>query len=392
MGMEDENQRADQLRRAFSQAFGVWPDVVVRAPGRVNLIGEHTDYNEGFVLPVAIDRAIYIAARARADRQVRLVALDMGQRTEFALDAIARDETALWSNYVRGVALFLQQAGYALRGLDGVIQGDVPIGAGLSSSAALEMAAALAFQTTSGLALDRVQLALIGRRAENEFVGVQTGIMDQFISALGRRDHALWLDCRSLDYRLVPLPADVRLVVADSGVRRGLVASAYNQRRAECEEGVRRLAERLSGIRALRDVSVAAFETHKDVLPEPVRQRVQHVVYENQRVLDAVAALERGDVAAMGRLMDASHTSLRDLYQVSGPELDALVEIARSVPGCLGARLTGAGFGGCTVNLVNQHAVPAVVAAIERDYPARTGRTPRVVICRAVEGAGQIAG
>jgi galactokinase len=391
MGMEGESQRAGQLRRAFSQAFGASPQVLVRAPGRVNLIGEHTDYNEGFVLPVAIDRAIYIAARARADRRVRLVALDMGQRTEFTLDAIVRDETAPWSNYVRGVALFLEQAGYALRGLDGVIRGDVPRGAGLSSSAALEMAAALAFQVTSGLALDRVQMALVGRRAENEFVGVQTGIMDQFVSALGRRDHALWIDCRSLEYRLVPLPADVRIVVADSGVRRGLVASAYNQRRAECEEGVRRLAERLPGIRALRDVSVAAFEAHKDVLPQPVRRRVQHVVYENRRVLDAVAALEHGDLAAMGRLMDASHASLRDLYQVSGPELDALVEIARSVPGCLGARLTGAGFGGCTVNLVEQHAVPAVVAAIERDYPARTGRTPRVYICRAVDGAGQVA-
>lgn len=391
MGTEGESQWADQLRRAFSEAFGVAPDVIVRAPGRVNLIGEHTDYNEGFVLPVAIDRAIYIAARARADRQVRLVALDMGQRAEFTLDAIVRDEAALWSNYVRGVALFLQEAGYALRGLDGVIQGDVPRGAGLSSSAALEMAAAMAFQATSGLALERVQMALIGRRAENEFVGVQTGIMDQFISALGRRDHALWIDCRSLDYRLVPLPADVRIVVADSGVRRGLVASAYNQRRAECEEGLRRLAERLPGIRALRDVSVEAFEAHQDILPEPVRRRVQHVVYENQRVLDAVAALERGDLAAMGRLMDASHTSLRDLYEVSGPELDALVEIARSVPGCLGARLTGAGFGGCTVNLVEQHAVSAVAAAIERDYPARTGRTPRVYICRAVDGAGPVA-
>ena len=391
MDVEGESQWADQLRRAFSEAFGLLPDVVVRAPGRVNLIGEHTDYNEGFVLPVAIDRAIYIAARARADRQVRLVALDMGQRAEFTLDAIVRDEAALWSNYVRGVALFLQEAGYALRGLDGVIQGDVPRGAGLSSSAALEMAAAMAFVATSGLALDRVQMALIGRRAENEFVGVQTGIMDQFISALGRRDHALWIDCRSLDYRLVPLPADVRIVVADSGVRRGLVASAYNQRRAECEEGLRRLAKHLPGIRALRDVSVAAFEAYKAVLPEPVRRRVQHVVYENQRVLDAVTALERGDLAALGRLMDASHASLRDLYEVSGPELDALVEIARSVPGCLGARLTGAGFGGCTVNLVEQHAVPAVVAAIERDYPARTGRTPRVYICRAVDGAGQVA-
>lgn len=390
--MGDESQQTSQLRQAFSAAFDGSPDAVVHAPGRVNLIGDHTDYNDGFVLPVAIDRAVYIAARARKDRTVRLVALDVNQRTEFSLDRITRDRAATWSNYVRGVALFLQQAGYTLRGLDAVIHGDVPRGAGLSSSAALEMAAALAFAVTSGLALDRVQMALIGRRAENEFVGVQTGIMDQYISSLGQRDHALLIDCRSLDYRLVPLPATVHILVADSGVRRGLVASAYNRRRAECEEGVRRLAGRLPGIRALRDVSVEVFEAHKDMLPQPIRQRCQHVIYENQRVLDAVAALERGDLVTMGRLMDASHASLRDLYQVSGPELDALVEIARRVPGCLGARLTGAGFGGCTVNLVEEGAIAAVVAALERDYPAQTGRIPRVYVCRAVEGATADAG
>lgn len=387
--MGDDSQQTSELRQAFFDAFGMPPDAVVRAPGRVNLIGEHTDYNDGFVLPVAIDRAIYMATRARNDRMVRLAALDVNQRTEFSLDQIVRDEAATWSNYVRGVALSLQEAGYVLRGLDAAIHGDVPRGAGLSSSAALEMAAAMAFQVTSGLTLDRVQMALVGRRAENEFVGVQSGIMDQYISSLGRRDHALLIDCRSLEYYLVPLPAGVRIVVADSGVRRGLVASAYNQRRAECEEGARLLAERLPGIRALRDVSVEAFEAHRDALPEPVRQRCQHIVYENQRVLDAVAALERGDLVTMGQLMDASHASLRDLYEVSGPELDALVEIARRVPGCLGARLTGAGFGGCTVNLVEESAVAAVVAAIERDYPARTGRTPQVYVCRAVDGASR---
>jgi galactokinase len=201
------------------------------------------------------------------------------------------------------------------------------------------------------------------------------------------------IDCRSLEYRLVPLPASVRIVVADSGVRRGLVASAYNERRAQCQEGVRLLAERLPhrpDVRALRDVSVADFEAHKHVLPEPVRKRCQHVVYEDERVMHAIAALERGDLATMGQLMNASHTSLRDLYEVSGPELDALVEIARGVPGCLGARLTGAGFGGCTVNWVEEYAVAEVVAAIERDYPARTGRTPRVYICRAMDGAAVV--
>jgi galactokinase len=374
------------MKEAFADDFGGEPDIVVRAPGRVNLIGEHTDYNDGFVLPVAIDRAVYIAARARAVRTVRLVALDIDQRTAFSLNDIVPDETMTWSNYVRGVALFLQEAGYTLRGMDALIHGDVPRGAGLSSSAALEMAAAAAFAATSGLDLDRVQMALIGRRAENEFVGVQSGIMDQYISALGRRDHALLIDCRSLEYRLVPLPTGVRILVADSGVRRGLVASAYNERRAQCEEGVRLLAERLRGIRALRDVSVEAFEAHKASLPQPVRARCQHVVFENERVLHAVTALERGDLATMGQLMDASHASLRDLYEVSGPELDALVEIARGVTGCLGARLTGAGFGGCTVNLVEEHAVPAVVAAVERDYPARSGHTPRVYVCRAVDG------
>jgi len=380
----------NDLRQAFFEAFGGAPDILVRAPGRVNLIGEHTDYNDGFVLPVAIDREVRIAARARDDCLVRLVALDFGQRTEFALAKIERDEAAPWSNYLRGVAFYLQAAGFALRGLDAVIQGNVPIGAGLSSSAALEMAAALTFQLTSGLELDRLRLALIGRQAENEFVGLRSGIMDQFISALGKRDHALLIDCRSLEHRLVPLPQGVRILVADSGVRRGLVTSAYNQRRAECEEGVRRLAEHLPAIRALRDVSVADLEAHQQALPEPVRRRCQHIVYENQRVLDAVTALERGDVEMMGRLMDASHASLRDLYEVSGPELDALVDIARSTPGCLGARLTGAGFGGCTVNLVEEAAVTGVVAAIEREYPARTGRTAHVYVCRAVDGATPI--
>ncbi len=388
--MTSKLRSGNDLRQAFSEAFGSAPDILVRAPGRVNLIGEHTDYNDGFVLPVAIDREVRMAARARNDRLVRLVALDFGQRTGFALDKIERDEAAPWSNYLRGVAFYLQAAGFALRGLDAVIQGNVPIGAGLSSSAALEMAAALTFQLASGLELDRLRLALIGRQAENEFVGLRSGIMDQFISALGKRDHALLIDCRSLEHRLVPLPQGVRILVADSGVRRGLVTSAYNQRRAECEEGVRRLAEYLPGIRALRDVSLADLEAHQQALPEPVRRRCQHIVYENQRVLDAVAALERGDVAMMGRLMDASHASLRDLYEVSGPELDTLVDIARSTPGCLGARLTGAGFGGCTVNLVEEAAVTSVAAAIEREYPARTGRTPHLYICSAVDGATPI--
>lgn len=365
----------------FARHFGGEPQFVARAPGRVNLIGEHTDYNDGFVLPMAIDREVRIAARPRDDGIVRLCAEAFDAWAAFALDAIPPAQGD-WRDYVAGVVLYLQRAGYPVRGMDALISGDVPIGAGLSSSAALEVATATACEAVGGFRLDPVAKAQMCQRVENEFVGVRCGIMDPFIATLGREGHALLIDCRSLEHRPVPIPADAVVVIADSRVRRELADSAYNERRAQCEEAARRL-----GVPALRDVTPALLERHRAALPSPVAQRAQHVVEENQRVLDAVAALERGDLEAFGQLMDASHASLRDLYEVSSPELDALVGIARAVPGCYGSRLTGAGFGGCTVSLVNREAVQAVRRAIEEEYPRRTGLQPQVYVTRAAAGA-----
>jgi len=375
---------------AFRQTFGGEPEGVVRAPGRVNLIGEHTDYNEGFVLPMAIDRAVVIAARRRHDRRVLLRALDFGAASAFDLPAIAPDPAQPWSNYVRGVAFVLQRRGLDLPGLEAVIAGDVPIGAGLSSSAAIEVASAMTWRAIGGFALDGVTLALLCQQAENEFVGMRCGIMDQFIATLGRAGHALLIDCRNLAQRPVPLPAGVRIVVCDSRKRRGLVESAYNQRRQECEEAVRRLQAVLPGVRALRDVRPEELRQHQDLLPPIVLRRARHVVEENARVLASVAALEAGDLATFGRLLNESHASLRDLYQVSCVELDALVEVAQAQSGCLGSRLTGAGFGGCTVSLVRTAAVADFAAAVARGYTARTGLTPEVYVCQAADGAGEV--
>ena len=370
---------------AFAQRFGARPHFVARAPGRVNLIGEHTDYNDGFVLPMAIDREILIAARPQPKRTVHLYARSFDEEATFTLDAITPPREATWSAYIAGVALYLQREGYLLPGLKAVISGNVPIGAGLSSSAALEVAAATAFEAAGGFAMDPVTKALLCQRVENEFVGVRCGIMDQFIATLGREGHALLIDCRSLEYRPVPIPPGVAILIADSGVRRGLVESAYNERRAQCEEAARRL-----GVPALRDVSPAELSARSSELPPLVARRARHVVEENQRVLDAVVALERGDLETFGQLMDASHASLRDLYEASSPELDALVAIARAVPGCYGSRLTGAGFGGCTVSLVAQETVDAVRQAIEEEYPRRTGQEPRIYVTHAAAGTGVI--
>ncbi len=378
-------QRNRTLLDAFQTQFAAAPAAWVRAPGRVNLIGEHTDYNDGFVLPMAIAHDVRLALAPRRDRAVRIFSLNFQQRDRFSLDALQPAAAAPWSNYLRGVAWALQDAGFHLAGFDAVLEGDVPVGSGLSSSAATELAAVAAFRVASGLTLDGVQAAQIGQRAENEFVGVKCGIMDQFISSLGQRNHALLIDCRSLDYQPVPLPPGVQFIIADSTVRRGLVDSAYNERRAQCEEGAR-----LLGVRALRDVNPDQFQRQAPSLPLLVAQRCQHVIEENARVLQSVAALRRGDVAAFGRYMDASHASLRDLYAVSHPALDALVEIAHTAPGCLGARLTGAGFGGCIVSLAASEAVPAVVEALLCEAPRRLGLTPHIYLSDAAPGAGVI--
>ena len=419
--------RIVDIRRKFEEIFGCQPATVVRAPGRVNLIGEHTDYNDGYVLPVAIDRSILMAAAPRPDRQVVLHALDFEQRAEFSLNDIQHDARYPWSNYQRGVAFFLQERGFELAGMNAAISGDIPVGSGLSSSAAVEVAAAYAWQALSGFPLSRVELALLCQQAENEFVGMKCGIMDQFISALGRRDHALLIDCRTLEHEAVNLPwrsrrtrsapaeretsfatpeenlsaiklgtgegsprSSATIVVCDTMKRRGLVDSEYNARRRECEEGVRLLQKHLPRIKALRDVSPAQFERYQGDLPEVVRRRCRHVVYENERVLQSVRALKRGDLATFGRLMNESHVSLRDDYQVSCRELNVMVEAAWQVEGVYGSRLTGAGFGGCTVSLVAGEAVERFRAHVAAEYQAATGVEPQIYVCAVEDGVGQI--
>lgn len=382
----------DRLSEGFAARFGTAPVAVVRAPGRVNLIGEHTDYNEGFVLPLAIDREVLIAARPRDDGVVRLVALDQGgEECAFSLDAFAPDPARNWSNYVRGVAFLLRQRGLALTGMDAVIAGDVPIGSGLSSSAALLVAAAVTFQVLSRFPFDRADLARLTQKAENEFCGVKSGIMDQFISALAQAGQALLIDCRDLSYRHVPLPRESALVVADTRTSRALAGSAYNTRRAECEAATHALAVELNRpVHSLRDVTSGELARVEARLPSVLAKRARHVVEENARVLAAVEAAARDDLEALGQRMNESHASLRDLYEVSSPELDTMVDLARAQPGVLGARLTGAGFGGCTVNLVRAEVAPAMAPALAQAYQARTGVMPQVYLVRASAGASLV--
>jgi galactokinase len=382
---ETEDTPHRRVVQDFARHFGAAPPLVVRAPGRVNLIGEHTDYNDGFVLPLAIDRAIWIALRPRPDRTVLAHSLDFGGAAEFALDTIGRVDRD-WPEYLKGVAWALQEAGHRLTGWEGVIAGDVPRGAGLSSSAALEMAVARAFAAVSALRWDAATMARLGQRAENAWVGVRCGIMDQMISAAGRQGHALLIDCRSLTFDPVPLPADTAVVVLDTATRRGLVDSAYNERRGQCEA-----AARAFGVAALRDVTPERFAAEPSRLDEPTRRRARHVVTEIARTLQAADAMRRGDAARLGVLMDASHASLRDDFKVSSAELDAMVTCGRSHSGCLGIRMTGAGFGGCAVALVRAGHAPDFAAAVGRCYHDAAGRTASIYICTATDGAAVVS-
>jgi len=413
--------RLRTLLDAFSARFPFDPavhpsdeTVLVRSPGRVNLIGEHTDYNDGFVMPLAIDREILIVGRRRRDDGVRLYSLDMDGEAAFRLADVASpadrperrssqagqngraagigpSQVEGWGRYAAGVAWALREEGFDAGGFDAALVSSIPAGAGLSSSAALEVGVAVLLKELFGLALDPTRIAVLCRRAENEYVGVQCGIMDQFAVALGQQGHALLLDCRTLEYRPVPLPTQhVRLVVADTGVRRALASSEYNLRRRQCEEGVALLGRHLPGIRALRDVAPHEFVRLRDDLPAVIARQCGHVIYEDTRVLAAADALSEDNFTACGRLMNASHASLRDEYEVSCPELDVMVEIASTVPGVYGARMTGAGFGGCVVSLVRSDAVQALAAAIEAQYPERTGKTPAVHVVAPTEGASRL--
>jgi galactokinase len=377
----------DLLTVRFREMFGT--DLrIFRAPGRVNLIGEHTDYNDGFVMPAAIGFYTWIAAAKREDRVLEAYSDRFDEKITFSLDALDGPPRKHWSDFIRGVAAALQGAGHKLWGASLVIHGEVPLGAGLSSSASLEMATALALTVLSGITVPRLELAKLCQAAEHEYVGTRCGIMDQFIAAFGVSGNALMLDCRSLEYQLIRVPPDLRLAVCNSMVRHEHASSGeYNLRRADCEAGVKLLAEHLPGIRALRDVGIADLEKYKHALPETIYRRCRHVVTENQRVLEAAKALQSGDAGEVGRLMYASHASLRDDYEVSCKELDLLVELAAATPGVCGARMTGGGFGGCTVNLVRGQCAAAFEAQMARTYQEATGIAPDIYICEPAQGA-----
>jgi galactokinase len=363
------------MRELYGQVFGEDPSAatVARAPGRVNLIGEHTDYNEGFVMPVPIDRYVWVAANQRDGNTVNLHAADYGENASFKLDDVRFDRDHPWANYVIGVADVLMGKGHSIGGANMVIGGDVPIGAGLSSSAAMEVATIRVLDDLFDLGIDPLEMAYIGKSAENDFVGVQSGIMDQFVGSLGRKDHALFIDCRTNEHAHIPLDPDYVIVMVNTMVRRELTTSAYNERRRQCEEGVRLLGKRLPEIGALRDVTPEDFEQFKETLPEVIMKRCRHVVYENARVIEAVEALKSGDMERFGRLMYESHSSLRHDYEVSCTELDFLVETAKGLPGTAGARMTGAGFGGCTVNIVERAKTEHFVEQVQKRYLKETG-------------------
>ncbi len=378
---------AAEIAAKFSEAFGGQPELVARAPGRVNLIGEHTDYNQGFVFPAAIDRYVWYAGRRRNDRKVRALSADFQESVEFSLNAIEKDCHHPWSNYLRGVTKFLEADSLQLPGADLVLGGDVPREAGLSSSAAVEVAAAAFWYGAAGVKPDPVSVAALTRKVENDFVGVPCGIMDQFISVLGKKDHALFLDCRDLSYRAVRLETGARIVVCNSGVKRALAQSEYQVRTHQCQEALARLRSTGLAAPSLRDVKPEELEAARNALPEVLFRRARHVVTENRRVLMAVRALDGNDLGAFGKLMNESHTSLRDDYEVSCSELDLLVALALKQPGVYGARMTGAGFGGCTVNLVHEDATRPFAEIVGREYDKAMGITPAIYIFQASDGA-----
>jgi galactokinase len=375
-----------ELSRAFQSLYGNQPRIY-RAPGRVNLIGEHTDYNDGFVMPAAIDFSTWVAIALRNDRRLSIRSENFSDTAEIDLDEPPTRGRGHWSDYPFGVAVKLEQAGHRLRGANLLVRGEVPIGSGLSSSAAIEVATGFALLDSSGAQIDRMELAKLCQRAENEFVGMRCGLMDQFVSCFGQMDHALILDCKSLEYKPLPLPQDVKLVVCNTMVKHELASSEYNARRAECEEGVRLLSQKLPYVESLRDVTTGDLQRLKNQLPEVVCKRCRHVASENARVLEACSALERRDLPTFGQLMRESHRSLRDDYEVSCEELDLMVGLADKAEGVFGARMTGGGFGGCTINLVKSDSVDTFKETVAKGYADATGREPEIYVCSAAQGA-----
>jgi galactokinase len=376
----------DSLIEKFREYCGSDPKFVVRAPGRVNIIGEHTDYNDGFVLPMAINRAIWIALQPRQDRLVKLYSLDFDQEASFDFDQLVRIDTS-WVEYIKGVAWVLEQAGYVLSGWEGVLAGDIPIGAGLSSSAALELATACAFSAAGKWSWDPLAMAKLGKKVENIWMGVNSGIMDQLISAAGKAGHALLIDCRSLDIKPVPLPSRCSIVVMDTMTRRSLIDSEYNTRRRQCQA-----AADFFGVPALRDVTLERYEAVADQLEPLVRMRARHVITENERTLQACEAMQHRNADRLGKLMYASHVSLRDDFDICNRELNIMVEIACKQEGCYGARMTGGGFGGCAIALVSSNRVETFEKKVFKVYLAETGLAPKLYVCSATNGAEIING
>ena len=365
--------------------------ITFRAPGRVNLIGEHTDYNAGFVMPAAINLSAFARITPREDRKLEIRSTNFADEVELDLDDRELKARGHWSDYPIGVAVTLERAGHRLRGARLEIHSEVPMGSGLSSSAAVEVAVACAFVANSGVAIDRKDLALLCQKAENEFVGARVGIMDQFVALFGEERRALLLDCRSLEYKLLPVPETVRLVVCNTMVKHELASSEYNERRAQCEAGVKHLAQFLSHVKTLRDVTLADLEQYGRDLSNVIYRRCRHVVTENARVLSAAAALDGSDLQRFGQLMAESHVSLRDDYQVSCRELDLMVQLASDIEGVYGARMTGGGFGGCTINLVDAPHIEKFSHRVAEGYEQGTGLKPEIYTCEASRGAEQIA-
>ncbi|MFD1612579.1 galactokinase [Sphingomonas tabacisoli] len=380
-----EQATIERTKQAFAQAFGGEPDLIVQAPGRVNLIGEHTDYNDGFVLPLAIDRGTVVAARLGGS-EIRVRAADFGEDDRFTFaERIEDAPPGDWRNYVRGIIAMLVEDEIAPQGMQLAIAGDVPQGAGLSSSASLEVAVGLAVAKLAGADVDMTRLAQLAQRAENEFAGCACGIMDQLVSARAEPDKALLIDCRSLDCKPVPVPADAAVLIVHSGVERGLVDSAYNERRQQCEQAAGHFK-----VAALRDAEPAQVESAED-LDDLARRRARHVVTENERTLAAAHALADNDMARLGQLMADSHDSMRDDFEITVPAIDELVGILqREIGEKGGARMTGGGFGGCVIALLPTERVDAVAAAVRRDYHPPNGKPPLIHVCRPAAGAGAL--
>jgi galactokinase len=373
-----------QIIEAFEQRFGERPSTIIRAPGRVNLIGEHTDYNDGFVLPMAIDRAVWLALRPRSDGRVLVTSLEKSDPTDFTLSHI--QHSGGWGEYVKGMAKMLLDAGYDLKGWEGILTSDVPVGSGLSSSAALEMAVGCAFAAVSGFPFDGKQMARLGQKTENEWVGANTGIMDQMISANGQEGFALLIDCRDLATQPIPLPEGTAVLIMDTMTRHSHTESGYNERRQQCEA-----AAAYFEVKALRDVSITEFLAQETELAPLIGQRARHIVTENLRTLNATKAMQNGDAPLLGQLMNESHASLRDDFEVTNEELDIMARTAQAQPGCYGARMTGGGFGGCAVALVQADLAEEIAKTVATQYEAATGLKPSIFSTPAAAGTAVIS-